>query len=206
MRLDVRCAVAETIKTPMYQGAQGVNIDEAAAALGALARDVLAAEAEAGEEYQSEIVPEADLRSGSFGGDFGRGGGYGEFGRGGGYGEFGRGGDFGGGLAALENEGPRYEKRRMLDRISAIIACGTALAGAGSDELKARMNDLVGPMTEVTEESAKANATDADVAAAVIELAADVNRLVKGWNAAAAPAEAPAAEPAAEPAEAAPGN
>jgi hypothetical protein len=216
MGLDDRCAVADAFTTGMYQEAQGVNVDEAAAALGALARDVLAEEAEAGEDYQSEIVPDDQLRSGAFSGEFGRGGGYGgEFGRGGGYG-----GEFGGGygrggadaLAQLQDQTPRFEKRRMLDRLAAIVHCGRALEGAaGSDELKKRMKDLVDPMVEVADEAAKANATDADVAAAVIELSADVNDLVKSWTAAAAgPAEAPAADPleaaAAEPAEAAPGN
>ena len=214
MGLDDRCAVAETITPGMYQEAQGVNIDEAAAALGGLARAVLAKEADAGEDYQNEIVPEDQLGSGGYGGEFGRGGGYGgEMGRGGyGGGEFGGGyGRGGGGLQELQDQTPRFEKRRMLDRIAAIVRCGRALReAAGSDELKKRMTDLVDPMVEVADEAAKAKATDAEVAAAVIQLAADVNSLVKSWNAASEPAEAPAADPleaaAAEPAEAAPGN
>jgi hypothetical protein len=212
MGLDDRCAVAEAITTGMYQEAQGVNLDEAAAALGALARDVLAEAAEAGEDYQDEIVPEGQLSSGGFGGEFGRGGGGygGEFGRGGYGGEFGR----GGGLQQLQDQTPRYEKRPVLDRVASIVRCGRALReAAGSDELKKRLADLVGPMAEVADEAAKDKATDAEVAAAVIQLSDDVNSLVKSWNAAAAePAEAPAEDPleaaaaAAEPAEAAPGN
>ena len=88
---------------------------------------------------------------------------------------------------------PRYEKRRMLDRLTAIIAGASAVADAGSDELKARLAKLVTPIRKVVDQAVKSEAVDAEVASAVIQLAADVNRVVTSWNGAAAPAGAPPA-------------
>jgi hypothetical protein len=199
MGLDDRCGVARMLRGSMYQGAQGVKIEEAVAALGALSKDVLAEEAEKSEDYQSELVPDSALAGGGFG-EFGGRSGFGGYG-----GEYG--GPGGDPLMALQDQGPHYEKRRMLDRVGAIVTAANSLSAAGSDEVKARLKELSGPMAEVTAAAAKNDATDAGVTESVVELAAEVNKVVQAWNAAGAEAEPAAEAPAAEPAEAAaPGN
>lgn len=212
MVLDDRCLIAESIKTPMYQNVQGVNIDEMAAAIGALAKDVLADETKKAEGYLKKSgIDDTGGAPGAFNmpapGGFGGGM---EMGRGGFGGGFG-GGMGAGGLAALDDTTPHYEKRRMLNRILAIRSAANALAAAGSPELKERLDALTKPIGQVADEAVKPKATDAEVVDSVLKLAKEVNGLVADWKPAAggAPAAEPAApaEPAAEPpAEAAAGN
>jgi hypothetical protein len=51
------------------------------------------------------------------------------------------GGGFGGGVMP-EETGPNYERRRMIDRLLAIVAGTTAVAAGGTDESKAKLNEL----------------------------------------------------------------
>ncbi len=211
MELDERCEVAESLVPTMYTAAQGVDAEPMAAALGQLARDILAAERKAAEKYQEDVLGGS---SGGFGGgggfDGGRGGfggrGGGEYGgRGGGYG--GRGG-FGGGFGmdpnmSLESLGPRYERRTMLDRVLAVVAGGNAVAAGASDELKQRITELTTAMKEAAEKAASKDAVDATVAKIVVTLAEDVDAIVDGW---AANNEEQPAEPAASDEDAAFGN
>lgn len=187
VNLDDRCGIAESFTTPMYQGAQGIDLGAMALAIGALAEDVLAFEVKEAEKYQRE------LRGGvGGGGSFGR-----ELGGelGGGFG-----GGFGGG-SALGDEGLRLEKRRMIDRLKAVADAADALGGAAADEVKERMTSLATPIKSTWEAAASNEAIDAGVARSVIDLAQEVGRLTAEW----APPEAAAGEdeafeePAAEP-------
>lgn len=192
--LDDRCLVVEAIKTPMYKGAQGVKIDEMVAAVGDLAKDVLADETKKAKGYLDKSgIGGAGVDPSAFGGPgggFGGGGGYrGEMGRG-------MGGGFeGGGLAALDDTTPHYEKRRMLDRLLAVRDAANALAAAGSPELKTRLDQLTKPIQQVADEAVKPKATDAGVVGSVLELAEEIDRVVADWGpnpAGAAPADEPA--------------
>jgi len=205
MILDDRCQVADAITSPMYKQAQGVNIDEMVLALGLLTRDILADEIKKAEGYlRKSGIGDSAANMGAFAAPMpgaGFGGAMGGMG-----GEFGMsGGGFGGGLAALDDTTPRYEKRRMLSRILAIRSAADALAAAGSPELKTRLEAITKPIRIVADDAVKPKATDAGVVEAVLDLADELNRVVATWGAAPAdaapaddpalPADAPAAEP-----------
>jgi uncharacterized membrane protein YgcG len=225
LNLDDRCKVAEALAPTMYEGAQGVDVEPMVRALGQLAQDVLTVESKDAQKYIDEMISAGGGLS--MGGDGGRGG-YG--GRGGEFGG-GRGGDFGGGFdptSMAAEAGPRYERRRLLDRILAICAGGRAASGGASDEVKQQIDALVTPLQDTADVAAGDEAVDAAVTEMVVELTDEVNRVVGSWGGDAEPAaadaepedaldaaaaeapaaqEPPAGEPAAEdaaPAEAAP--
>ncbi len=225
MDLDDRCAIAGLLKPDMFSGAKGLDAEAMTQALGGLARKVLAVEAEEAGDYVDAMIGGGVPAAGGFGGGFGGRGGFGM--EGGGGREFGGGG---GGLdlnaLGLEDQGPKYEKRRMIDRTVAIVAGAEALKAGGSDELKERLTEFSTMILAVAEAAAPENARNEDIAPAVVQLQEDVDRFVSNWapakaqadDAAAeagdelleapdeAPAEAPADEAAAAPAEAAGGN
>jgi hypothetical protein len=201
--LDDRCAVAELLKPEMFSGAQGLDAEAMAQALGGLARNVLAIEAKEAGDYLDEMIGGGIPAPGGFEGGRG-GGGYGSEGGGymgrggGGYGGgyMSRGGEGGGvdfGSLGLEDQGPKYEKRRMIDRTLAIVAGAQAVAAGASDELKERLTEFSTAILQVAEASAPENATDAEITDWVVGLEKDVNRLVSNW----APAR-PAADEAIE--------
>jgi hypothetical protein len=207
----------------MFQGAQGLDLDSMALALGELAKEVFAVENKSAQEYIDKIVGDPSLAGGGAGG-FGRGGfGGGEYG---GRGMYGRGGgEMGGGYSdfMVEDTTPHYEKRRMIDRALAIASGADAVAAAGSDELKERLTEFATAIRGVAETAASTEEEMA-VSREVVTLAQDIDRMVAAWvpAGAAAPAEggdqgfdipeaapaeaAPAEEAAAPPAEAAGGN
>jgi hypothetical protein len=208
--LDDRCAVAELLKPEMFSGAQGLDAEAMAQALGDLARKVLAVEAKEAGDYLDEMIGGGIPVPGGFDGGRGEGGG-GYMGRGGGGygggGYMGRGGGEGGGVdfgaLGLEDQGPKYEKRRMIDRTLAIVAAAEALAAGASDELKERLAEFSTAIRQVAEASAPENATDAEITDWVVDLEKDVTRLVSNWAPARPAAEEPAeAEEEAEAAEA----
>jgi hypothetical protein len=193
--LDDRCAVAQLLQPTMFAGAQGLNPEDMAFALGALAKEVLQVEADEAGDFIDETLKGGGFAAGGFGG--GRGG-YG--GEGGGRyfgGEGGREGfgGFGGGMA-FQPEGPTYEKRRMIDRTLAIVSGAQALAAGSSDELKQRLEEFSGLILAVAEAAAPESATLEETADAVVNLEREVNRIVSSWGPA-----SPAAEEAAEEAE-----
>ncbi|HMO86524.1 MAG TPA: hypothetical protein PKC18_16560, partial [Lacipirellulaceae bacterium] len=104
---------------------------------------------------------------------------------GGGRGGYG-GGEFGGGggfdpSGVMQPQGPRYERRRFLDRVMAIYSGLQSVAAGGSAELKTRTADLAGPIKAAADLAANANTGDAQVTEAVVQLAREVNRVVEDW-------------------------
>jgi hypothetical protein len=195
VNLDDRCSIAELLKSPMFQGAQGINPETMALAIGRLARDVTAFEAKEAKKYQKEVV--GDDSGASFAG--GLEGGF-RPPRGGGFGGGispemigGLEGGFGGGMPAFDptaNEGPRIEKRRLLDRLKAVADAADQFGRASADETKQRMTDLSQPLRTAFDDAAKNDATEMGIATSMIELAAGIEEMVDQW----APAEPEAAE------------
>jgi hypothetical protein len=182
LSLDDRCRIAELLVPTMYSGAQGVDPEGMALALGKLAKAVLAEERKKAQEYQDAMVGDNSFVPGGFGG--GRGG------FDGGRGGFGGGrGGFGGG-EFMEDTGPKYERRRLVDRLLAVQTGTTAVLGGGSDELKQRVAELADVLKGAIAKSVDKNATDLVVADIVMDLSRDVNGIVNGWTAEDAPAGA----------------
>lgn len=194
VNLDDRCGIAEALKTPMVQGAQGLNPETMALALGKLARDVTAFEAKEARKYQKDVRGDDGSTAfvgGGFGGGFG-GRGMGPEGDFGGIMGMGLEGGFGGGLpfdpaAAL---GPRIEKRRLLDRLKAVADAVDQFGGASAGETKQRMSDLSAPLRTAFNDAAKTDAAQLGIARSMIALARTIDELVDEW----APAEPAAAE------------
>jgi hypothetical protein len=227
LNLDDRCGVAALLDPKMFQEAKGLNVGPMALVLGNLAQDVLNKESEDADEYLKKSLAAGGLTAGGgFGGGMGggygemRGGGYGEgggYGRGGigrgggGYGEggYGRGGGYGGGMdigMMMQDQGPNYEKRRMLDRTRALVKAAEAVAAAGPDDQTKRLTEFATAIRTVAQSAAAKDAVTADVADAVTQLASDVDAMVASWappEAAAPDEKVPAEPPADEPAPAA---
>lgn len=208
IELDDRCAIAGLLQPTMFAGAQGLNVDATAQAVGELARDVLEVEAKDAGEFVDQMIEGGVPAGGGFGGGFegGRGGFGMEGGPRGGFGMEGGGMDFA--MLGQQDQGPKYEKRRMIDRTLGIVAAAEALKAAGSDELKARLTEFSAAILAVAEAAAPDNADLEAITPEVVQLAKDVNRLVGSWAPAkpaaedeAAPAEAPAELPDAAPPE-----
>jgi hypothetical protein len=94
----------------------------------------------------------------------------------------------------MEDLGPKYEKRRMIDRTIAIVDGAKALQAGSSDELKERLTEFADTILAVAEAAAPENATTTDITDAVVKLEKTVNRIVTNW----APAKPGAEEAAAE--------
>ena len=92
-----------------------------------------------------------------------------------------------------EEMGPTYERRRMIDRLLAIADGASAVAAGGSDESKAKLNELVVALRGVAEPAAEERALLEEIAPAVQDLSVDVNKLVATWIPAAAAEDEPAA-------------
>lgn len=213
INLDDRCGIADMLKAPLFQGTTGLNPETMTVAVGSLARDVLSFEAKEAEEYQREMLEGSGgmpMPGSGFGGESrggggigappGRGGGeyggspYGRSpygGRGGGYG-----GGFGGGMVApvVEDLGPHIEKRRLVDRLTAVATAATAAGAVGSDEQKQRMTDVATIIEPVGTLAAKDGVADLAVAEAVVIASEDLKQLVSEWAPAEEPAEAEEAD------------
>lgn len=185
--LDDRCSIAQLLKPDMYKTAEGLDLNAMTLALGDLAKQVLTLEAKDAKKYEDELLKGgAGLApGGGFGGGFGGGRG----------GEMGMRGGFGGGMGMtmLEETGPTYERRRMIDRLLAIADGASAVAAGGSDESKAKLNELVVALRSVAEPAAEDKALLAEIAPDVQNLSVDVNKLVATWIPAAAEEDEPAA-------------
>lgn len=193
VNLDDRCGIAELVRQPMIQGAQGLDPATMALALGRLARDVTAFEAKEARKYRKDIA--GDDSAAGFAGGLEGGFGGPSRGFGGGFSpEMGMGleGGFGGGMAIdpAASLGPRIEKRRLLDRLKAVADAADQFGGATADEAKQRMSDLAKPLRNAFDAAAKSDATDLGIASSMIELAGTIEELVDEW----APAEPEPAE------------
>lgn len=186
LSLDDRCKVAKMLAPTMYQGAQGVNADDMAAAIGKLAKAVLAEERKNALDYQTKMTESpGGFAGGGFEGGFRGGGGRG------GYDGGGRGG-FGAGMPEMPDTGPHYERRRFLDRVMAVHFAGEAVATTGSDELKKRLADLLTPLKRAADKAIDKKTNEVTLSREVLELADTVNEVVDSWTADAAPAAAEA--------------
>lgn len=181
--LDDRCAIAQLLKPDMYKGAEGLDGDAMAVALGDLAKRVLDFEADKAQDYLEEVIGTGGFAAGGGGFGMGRGGGFGE---GGGFGGMGMGGM---GMAMPIDTGPKYEKRRMIDRTLAIADAADAVAAGGSDELKAKLTELSTAIRTVAMGAADDQAVNEDITDSVIRVSKDVTLLVANWGPAAGPAE-----------------
>ena len=188
LNLDDRAAVANMLLPGMYANVQGVDAGEMVDALGRLAKAILSEERTKAEEYQEEILGDPSMAGGFGGGGFD--GGRGGFG--GGRGGFGGGrGGFDGGMGIPQGpQGPHFERRRTLDRVTGLVAGLSALSGAGSGDVQKRVADLLAPINEAAKKMAEDKMAELAVAEAVVELADQVNEIIAGWTADAAPADA----------------
>lgn len=182
--LDDRCSIAQLLKPDMYKTAQGLDVNAMTLALGDLAKQALAVEAKDAKKYLDELMKGGVSVVPGGGGGFG------------GRGEMGMRGGFGGGgmdLTMLEETGPTYERRRMIDRLLAIADGASAVAAGGDDESKAKLNELVVALRGVAEPATTDDAVLEEIAPAVENLSVDVNKLVATWLPAAAEEDEPAA-------------
>lgn len=171
--LDDRCNIAQLLKPAMYQKAEGLDVESMTIALGDLAKQVLAVETKDAKKYLDELF------SGGAAFAPGPGGGF-PMGRGGEMG--GRG--FGGGsvdYTMIEETGPTYERRRMIDRLLAVADGASAVAAGGTDESKAKLRELVAALRDVAVPAAEERALVEKIAPAVQTLSVDVNKLVATW-------------------------
>ena len=173
IKLPERCQTAALLKQMKFAPG-GPEAQILGPALADLAWDVLTDERKAARDYQDELLAGAGGFGPGFGGGFGGpGGGYGR-------GEFG-GGFGGGGIGAPMETGPRYEKRRMLDRIVAVDAGFEAVQAAAPEQLKQRITEMRGVIKTLVAATVARGAIDDDVAAAVLVAARDIKPLVDAW-------------------------
>ncbi len=214
MNVDDRCKVAEMVTATMLTGAQGIDAALLTEAIGKLAKAVAKVEREKAEEYQEKVLGGSGGFTGAYGGSDGGGrggygGGYGGGGRGG-YGG-GRGGGYGGGRGGygggdggggfsdpLAEEGPKIERRRVLDRLVAVMSAASAVAQADTSDLKQRMTELAALVRSAATTVANEKTTEVDVAEAIIMLSGEIDDLVSSWQVAALPAEPADEAPAGE--------
>ncbi|BBO36559.1 hypothetical protein [Lacipirellula parvula] len=173
IHLDDRCGIAQLLKPEMYTAAQGLDVEAMTNALGELSKQVLSLEADDAKKFEDEFYKNG-------GGGFGTGGGGMGFGRGGG--EMGM-GNFG---MMPEDLGPKYERRRMIDRLLAVADGASAVAAGGTDESKAKLTELAASLRGVAEGSAPDNVSEVQIAPEVRKLAVSVNKMVTTWAPAAA--------------------
>lgn len=159
MSLADRCCVAALLKEMNYAAANGLNTTAAVTALGGLAKDVLGDEAEHARDYKKEIL-------GGDAGNFRRGG-------------FNRRANLGG------DEGPSYERSRLLDRLLSITHGIEAVMAAASPEQKQQLQKLMGPMRPVIATAGAKDSIDEDIVDAVVQLAKEVDQVVGSWKTAA---------------------
>ncbi len=162
--LDDRCFVVGLMKMLDYTQADGVDSAATVAALGSLSRDVMKAGAEVADEYQQEIL-------GNGGGGMNRRNMFRGDGR--------RGGD----------DGPKFERRRLLSRLRAIYNGGNSLIEGAPDATKARLQSLLDAMKPARVAAADKNMVDLDIVEAVLQADRDVDQMVQSWKQVAAPAK-----------------
>lgn len=199
VKLAERCRAAALLER-MTLAAGSPAAAELAPALAQLASDLFDEEQEAAEEYQDEILAEGGF-GGGYGGGFGGGGygregggGYGGRGGGGGYGPpgggggYGReggggyGGGFGGTIDVQEETGPRYEKRRMLARIAALLSGLKKVESAADEQLKPKVAALAAPIDRLNAKVAERGVTDVEIAREVALVADEIQTAAQQFN------------------------
>lgn len=173
INLDDRCNIAQFLKPDMYKAAQGVDTAAITAALGELSKQVLALEVKDAKKFEDEVYKNGAFATGPGGGGMGRGM---EMG-------MGRGmeGGMGIGMSMPEDLGPNYERRRMIDRLLAIADGATAVAAGGTDDTKAKLTELATTLRTVAEGSAADAASTEQVAAEVVRLSSNFNKMLAAW-------------------------
>jgi hypothetical protein len=161
MGLEDRCCAAELLEKINYQAAAGIDGTAAMLALGQLAQDVLEDEAKESEEFEKEALEKGPTSN--------RGG-------------FGR--------LHSEDDGPKYPRRRLLNRLTCITRGSKSLANGLADEAKQNLHKLVDSLKPTISVVADKDSGNLDIAGAVKDLKTEINALVNSWK----PAEAEAAE------------
>lgn len=181
MSLAERCRTAGLLhEDRMKLPADGAAANVLAPALATLARDLFDDEGDAAKEFEDEMLRDFGGNIGPGGGGF-RGGGYGggEFG-----GEMG-GGRFGGGFDPNQDTGPRYEKRRMLARVFAVLSGLELVEATAEGDLKPKVSALIAPLQGLKDRAGEKNVTDIALARAVTQAARDVKLAAAQFNASA---------------------
>lgn len=175
IHLDDRCNIAQLLRPDMYKAAQGLDTAAITAALGELSKQVLALEVKDAKKFEDEVYKNGAFAAGPGGGGMGRGM---EMGMG-----MGRGmeGGMGMGMSMPEDLGPNYERRRMIDRLLAIADGATAVAAGGTDDTKAKLTELATTLRTVAEGSAADAASTEQVAAEVVRLSSNFNKMLAAW-------------------------
>ncbi len=181
--LDDRCLVASLLKNITYTEGSGVDAAATVPAIGQLSLDVVEQGAKLARKYQKEALGAGGLVAPGFGGGGygGRGGYGGEFG--GGYGG-GYGGEFGGGFGggAMEDTGPKFERRRLMARLMDVARGANSLSAglpdAGKDQIASLLTEMK-PTIQVIEDK---DAVEVKVTQAVIELEGRLKTLLATWN------------------------
>jgi hypothetical protein len=152
MSLEDRCCVAALLAEMDYSAAQGVDTATTVTALGNLAQAVTRAEADHARDFKEEMI-----RSG---------------------------GQFQRGRINLNRQesGPRYERRRLLNRLLALTHGIEAVAKAADPETKGQLEALAGPMRPVITTAADKDSSDVNIANPIIELANEIDRVIGSWK------------------------
>ena len=174
INLDDRCNIAQFLKPDMYKAAQGVDVEAMTTALGELSKQVLALEAKDAKKFEDAVYQNGAFATGPGGGGMGMSRGM-EMG-------MGRGMEGGMGMGMMPEEtGPNYERRRMIDRLLAIADGANAVAAGGTDDTKAKLTELATMLRTVAEGSAADAASTEQVAAEVVKLSGNFNRMLAAW-------------------------
>jgi hypothetical protein len=191
--LNERCYAARMFGRMKYAADPNLDTPATTLALGELAQDILAFEGKEAEKYEKELLGDpsaaggfgAPMGGGAFGGGEGMmrsSGGYG--GEGGGYGRGGFGGGYGGGFGGgmMEEQGPRYEKRRLLQAILSVTQAANAVKPAANEETQNRLESLRKPLQTVADAASDKDALEVDIVQDVMQLRTEINALVSSWT------------------------
>jgi hypothetical protein len=163
MSLEDRCCVAALLSEMDYSAVQGLDTATTVTALGNLAQAVTSDEAGHARDFIEE-----KLRGSA--------------------GQFQQ-GRFRAGRASSLDTGPRYERRRLLDRLLALESGIKAVAAGADPEAKSQLQALAGPLRPVISTAGEKDTSDVDIAEPVIKLASKIDQVIRAWKSADQPAE-----------------
>ena len=168
MSLEDRCSIAGLLKEMDYSASQGLTTATAVTVLGDLAQAVTSEEADHARDFKEELLrgSSGQFQQGRF--SMGRGG--------------------------KQDLGPHYERRRLLDRLLAITHGIEAVSAAADPDAKGKLQALAGPMRPVIASASEKGTEDVDLVDPIIDLAREIDNVVRGWKSADGPAKEKAAD------------
>jgi len=164
-KLDLadRCCIAGLLKDIKYDAAPEADVAATLQPLGDLTKAVVAEGAEQARDFET-LVLDGNRGGGGFGG-----------------------GGFGGRGAA---QGPKLERRELLDRLKSIGQGAKSLSAGLPDAEKQKVENLLELLAPVIEVSQNPKALDLDVTGEVLKLEESIDSIVSSWQPAAAAAAA----------------